>query len=92
MSAAARILSTTDTTHIVVIHIAPVVKPVYIFLARNRISKSYLMADVYFHRFVHFGCVVIYVFSFHHKQCPDNSKDFTFVKFTSQISVKPMIP
>ena len=32
-------------------------KSVYIFMAKNRVSKSYLMAEVCFHCFVHFDCV-----------------------------------
>ena len=34
------------------IHIRSVVKPVQIFMARNRVSKSCLMAELYFHGFV----------------------------------------
>ena len=44
-------------------------KPVHIFMARNKVSKSCLMAELSFHRFVHFDCVPIYIFGFHHKQC-----------------------
>ena len=41
------------------------VKPVhiahlYIFMARNRGSKSCLMAELCFHHFVHFDCVPIF--------------------------------
>ena len=46
-----------------------VVKPMHIFLTRSRVSKSCLMAELRFHRFIHFDCVPIYVFAFHHKQC-----------------------
>ena len=31
--------------------------------------KSCLMAELCFHRFVHFDCVPIYIFGFHQKQC-----------------------
>ena len=50
---------TSDTAHIVFIHIPSVMKPVHIFMARNRVSKSCLMAELYFHRFVPFDCVPI---------------------------------
>ena len=43
------------------------------------------MAELCFHRFVHFDCVPIYIFGSHHKQCASDKKDFTFVKFTSQM-------
>ena len=59
----------SDTAHIVFIHIPSVAEPVYIFMARNRVSKSCLMAEICFHRFVHFDCVPVYIFGFHHKQC-----------------------
>ena len=38
-----------------------------------------------FHRYVHFTCVSIYIFSFYQKQCARNQKDLTFVKFTTQL-------
>ena len=57
----------------------------HIFKARNRVSKSWLMAELCFYRFVHFDCVPIYIFDFHHKQCASDWKDFTSVKFTSQL-------
>ena len=53
----------------VFVHIASVLKSVRIFTARSRVSKSCLMAELYFYRFVKFGCVLIYIFGFHHKQC-----------------------
>ena len=59
----------SDTAHIVFIHIPSAVKPVHIFMVRNRVSKSHLMAQLCFHRFVHFDCVPIYIFGFHPKQC-----------------------
>ena len=37
---------TNDTAHIVLIHIVSVVKSVHIFRMRNRICKSYLMAEL----------------------------------------------
>ena len=55
--------------HFGFIHITSVVKPVHIFVVRNRISKSCLLTEPCFHCFKHFGCVLIYIFSFHHKQC-----------------------
>ena len=73
------------TAHIVFIHILSVVKPVYIFMTRNRVSKSCLMAEFCFHRFVYFNGVPICIFDFHHKQCASDSKDFISVKFTSQL-------
>ena len=57
---------------------------IYIFMARSRVSKSCLKAELCFHHYVYFACVPIYVFSFHHKQCSSDWKDFTFVKFTTQ--------
>ena len=45
---------------------------------------KYIMAELCFHRFVHFDCVPIYIFGFHNKHCAGDKKDFTFVKFTSQ--------
>ena len=38
-----------------------------------------------FHRYVHFTCVSIYIFSFYQKQCASNQKDLTFAKFTTQL-------
>ena len=35
------------------------VKSVPIFMARNKVSKSCLMTDLCFHRFVHFNCIPI---------------------------------
>ena len=53
---------TSDTAHFVFIHIASVVKPVHIFMARNKVSKSCLMAELCFYRFVLFSCVQIYMY------------------------------
>ena len=39
-------------------------KPVPVFMARNRVSKSCLMADLCFRRFVNFDCVPIYISAF----------------------------
>ena len=58
--------------HIIYRYSESVMKPVYMFLARNRVSKSCLMAELCFHRFVHFDCVPINIFGFHHKQCASN--------------------
>ena len=43
----------SDTAHIVFIYITSVGKSVHISMARNRVSKSSLMAELCFHRFVH---------------------------------------
>ena len=45
-------------------YITSVVKPVHFFMARNRVSKSRLKAELCFHRYVHFACVPIYIFYF----------------------------
>ena len=54
-------------------------------MATNRVSKSCLMAELSFHRFVHFDFVPIYLFGFHRKLCASNQKDFTFVMSTTQL-------
>ena len=64
-------------------HITSRVVPVHISIARNRYFKNCLMADLCFHRFVHFGCVSVYIFGFENKQCASDQKDFTFVRFIS---------
>ena len=66
-------------------YIPSVVKPMHIFMAKSRVSKSCLMAELCFHRFVHFYCVPTYIFGFHYKQCASDQKDFNSVKFTSQL-------
>ena len=45
----------------VFIHITSVVKPVHIFTARSRVSKSCLLTELCFHCFVHLSCVLIYI-------------------------------
>ena len=55
--------------------------PVDMFMARSRVSKSRLKAELCFHC----SCVAIYIFGFHHKQCASNYKDFAFVKVTNQL-------
>ena len=50
-------------------HVTSVVKPLHIFMAKSRVCKSCLKADFCFHRYVHFSCVLIYIFSFDQKQC-----------------------
>ena len=47
----------SGTGHIVFIHIISVVKSVHTSMAKNIVSKSSLMAELCFHRFVHFNCV-----------------------------------
>ena len=42
----------------VFINIRSVVKPVYIFSAKSRDSKSCLMAELCFYCFLHFACVL----------------------------------
>ena len=51
-----------DTAHIVFIHITSVEKSVHISMARNRVSKNCLMAELCFHRFVYL-IVFRYIFS-----------------------------
>ena len=41
------------------IHVTSVVKQVHIFMFRSSASQDCLMADLCFHHFVHFGCVLI---------------------------------
>ena len=38
-----------------------------------------------FYRFVDFHCVLIYVFCFHHRQRASDYKNFSFLRFTSQL-------
>ena len=54
---------------IVFTHIASVVKPVHIFMAGSRVSKSRLKAELCFYRYVHFSSVPMYNFGFHQEQC-----------------------
>ena len=49
----------SDSAHHVFIHIPSVLKPVHIFMARNRVSKSCLMVELCFHRFEDFDCLLI---------------------------------
>ena len=54
-----------ETVHFCVhpyIHIRSAVKPVDIFMARSRVSKSHLKGDLCFHCYVHFSCVPIYIY------------------------------
>ena len=62
----------SDMAHIVLIYVPSVVKPVHIFMVRNRVSKSCLMVELCYQHFVHFDCVPIYIFGFNHKQCASN--------------------
>ena len=48
---------------------ASVGKSVHIGTARIRASKNCLMTELCFYYFLHFDCVPIYLFDFHHKQC-----------------------
>ena len=57
-----------DIACIVFMHITSAEKSVYIFMARNRISKSCVMGELCFNCFVCFDCVSIFIFGFHHKQ------------------------
>ena len=42
-------------------HVISAVKAVHIFMARSRVSKCRLKAELCFHRYVHFACVPIYI-------------------------------
>ena len=53
-------------------------------MARNWVSKSFLMPGLCFHHLVHFACVLIYIFGFHHKKVAGHWR-FAFVKFNSQM-------
>ena len=75
----------SDTAHIVFTHITPVVKPMHIFMMKNKVPKSCLTAELCFQFLVNCDCVPIYIFGFHHKQCTSDNKVFTFSKFTSQL-------
>ena len=66
-------------------HITSVVKPVHIFMTGGRVSKSHLKAEISFHGYVHYIYPSLYIFSFHHKQCAIDYKDFTYMKFTTQL-------
>ena len=43
-----------------VIHVTSLVKLVHIFIVRSRTSKSCVITELCFHRFLHFGCVPIF--------------------------------
>ena len=45
-----------------------VMKPVHIFIARNRASESCLISELCFCRFVHFVYVPMYIFDCYHKE------------------------
>ena len=62
----------SDTAHPVFTYIPYVVKPVYIFMSLNRVSRNCLIEKLCFNRFLHLDCVLIYIFGFHHKQCASN--------------------
>ena len=66
-------------------HITSVVKPVHIFMARSRVSKSPLKAELFYYRYVHFSSVPIYIFGFRHKWCASDQKEFAHVRFTNQL-------
>ena len=54
------------------IHIPSVVKPVQVFcMVRNRVSKSCLMVELCFHRFLYFDCVLIYIYIYQAKKMCD---------------------
>ena len=66
-----------------------------LFLAIKKCTgflKATLKTEFCFHRYVHFACTPIYMFGLHHKQCASDLKDFTFVKFTTQLLVALMSP
>ena len=59
-----------NTLHsFVFLHRTSVVKPMHIFMAKSRVSKLCLMAELCFYHFLYFGCVTICIFRIHHKQC-----------------------
>ena len=63
------------TAHIVFIHIPSVaVKPVHIFMVRNRVCKNCLMAELFplFCAFWLYFNILIYISSYHHKECASN--------------------
>ena len=47
-------------------HITSVLKPVHIFIARSRVSKSCLKAELCFHHYVDFACVPMYKCTYIH--------------------------
>ena len=47
-------------------HMTYVVKPVHIFMAKSRVSKSRLKPELCFHRYVYFSCVPIYTYIYIH--------------------------
>ena len=63
----------------------------YILLIKKA-NNNFDNKKVCFHSYLHFAYVPIYTFGFHHKQCANDYKDFTFVKFTTQLSVALMNP
>ena len=71
----------------VLIHLTNVVRPLYVFMVRKRVSKNCSRAELFFQRLVHFGFFPIYYLGFHYKQCACDKKDFTFVKVTAQIII-----
>ena len=53
---------TSDAACFLFHHIPSVVGLVHIFMVRSRVAKSCLKAGLYFHRLVHFPCVLIYTY------------------------------
>ena len=49
-------------------HITSVMKSAHTFIAWNKVSYDYLIAEPCFHLPVNFGCFATYIFGFHHKQ------------------------
>ena len=40
-----------------------------LFARKTEFLKTVLKVELCFHRYVHFACVLIYIFGLHHKQC-----------------------
>ena len=57
-------LFTVSLYTFVFIHATSVVKPVHIFMARSRVFKNCLKAELCFYRYLHcaFSCVPIYIY------------------------------
>ena len=75
----------SGTGDIVFTHIPPVVKPMHIFMMKNKVPKSCLTTELCFHFLVNSDCVSIYIFGFNHQQCTSDNKVCTLSKFTSHL-------
>ena len=68
------------------------VKPVHVFMARTRVSKRGLKAELCPQRYVHFSGVPIYIFGFRHKQFANDEKDFILSSSPLSCSLALMSP